>query len=593
VDVDWQTPPDAGVNASLTLCSSDPATPLFSQLGGTPDPGGNWLNPFGGFSNGQFDPANSAVGLYQYVVNATSLCPSDTAQVLTNVVAAPVGGVTTTLDFCSVDPITDLFPLIVGTPDAGGAWTDPLGNPFTGILDPAVDPSGAYTYTLTGISPCIDISTTVNVSIVILPDAGADGLLSICEDEPALPLLTVLGGTPLTTGIWLDASGNLFSGTFDPVVDPTGVYTYVVPGSLICPSDTSIVSVTVDTLPFAGTNAALALCANEPQNNLFPLIAPADLGGAWSLNGGAQPGTIDPSQDVSGDYLYILAGTGACASRTDTAIVETVISPLPIVLFSADTLESCSPLQVQFINQTSPLFLTGSCSWDFGDGSTNSSCGPVSNTYQNPGSYDVSLVVTTDAGCIDSLVQPGLIKTYPPPSADFVMGPNPTSVESQQVTLEAIDPIATQWNWSVPTLGDTSGTPYLQYTFDSYFGDEYEICLNVRDQFGCQDLQCQTLLVNGPLWVYVPNAFTPNGDGINDSFFPVIDGDDGEIHDFRIFDRWGNPVFESGDKNIVWLGSKDNSGDVLPQGVYVWRLVTRGWGQAENKEYMGHVTLIR
>lgn len=593
VDVDVQIPPDAGTNGAVTFCSTDPSASLFNSIGGSPQAGGNWLDPFGGFSTGQFNPQFSPIGIYQYIVPGSSFCSADTAEVLASVVTAPVGGTLTNLDFCSTDPITDLFPLISGFPNAGGTWSDPLGNAFSGLLDPSVGLSGAYIYTLIGSAPCADVLTTVNVSIQQLPDAGVDGSLSMCEDEPVIDLFTLLGGTPLATGFWLDPAGNPFSGQFDPAVNANGDYTYIVPGTVICPSDTSTVSMVVDILPVAGADAVLAVCEDATTTDLFTLLGAADPGGTWTVSGNAFSGTVNPAVDSTGVYVYQVAGTGACATRIDEAQVDVTISPLPIVQFTVDSVESCTPFPVNFTNLTDPFFLDGTCSWDFGDGGSSSDCASTTNTYQNPGTYDVGLTITTAAGCTDTQVQTSLITAYPPPTASFAMGPNPTSVEDQQITFGATDPLAVDWTWTIPTLGQVTGTSVVEHTFDSFFGEEFEICLEVSDQFGCLDTECQTLLINGPLWVYVPNAFTPNGDGINDAFFPVIDGDDGEIHDFVVYDRWGTPVFESSDKTIPWLGSKNNSGDLLPIGVYVWRLVTRGWGQTETKEYFGHVSLIR
>jgi len=116
--------------------------------------------------------------------------------------------------------------------------------------------------------------------------------------------------------------------------------------------------------------------------------------------------------------------------------------------------------------------------------------------------------------------------------------------------------------------------------------------LTVEDQYGCSAFSCDELVVVDPL-IFVPNAFTADGDGINDGFLPVIVDADPAVHELYIFDRWGGLVFESFDPATPWFGARDNSGELLPEGVYVWRLITKGIGDVERKEYLGHVTLLR
>ena len=94
--------------------------------------------------------------------------------------------------------------------------------------------------------------------------------------------------------------------------------------------------------------------------------------------------------------------------------------------------------------------------------------------------------------------------------------------------------------------------------------------------------------------MYVPNAFTPgNGDGLNDVFqiFLPPTGVDFETFKLAIYDRWGTKVYETNDVNKSWNGSKNNSGNILKQDIYVWKI---SFKDVKRKEYqkVGNVTLL-
>ena len=93
--------------------------------------------------------------------------------------------------------------------------------------------------------------------------------------------------------------------------------------------------------------------------------------------------------------------------------------------------------------------------------------------------------------------------------------------------------------------------------------------------------------------VYIPNTFTPNGDGKNDLFGPEFIGDP-VFFDFLIFDRWGHVIFETHDKNVKWNGTfKNQDKEPIKQDVYVYKLVI-GFGGSIGKFYenTGIVTVI-
>jgi gliding motility-associated-like protein len=148
---------------------------------------------------------------------------------------------------------------------------------------------------------------------------------------------------------------------------------------------------------------------------------------------------------------------------------------------------------------------------------------------------------------------------------------------------------ATAWLWDFAGLGSsTSQDP--SFTFPQAEEGHYEVCLTASSAPSCADSACAVISVLMGPTVFVPNTFTPDGDGMNDDFGPSVLGVTGYL--FSIYDRWGHGLFESTDPGNRWNGSFA-SGDPAPQGVYVWKLLADDPYGTERIERTGHVTLLR
>lgn len=324
--------PIAGLNGSTIICSTSAAVNLFNILGGTPDTGGTWT-PTLTSTTGVFDPAVDIAGVYTYTVAPTAPCTtSATATVTVTIQQAPNPGTNATAQYCTTDPVIDLFTLLGGTPDTGGIWTPTLTS-NSGVFNPTVDTSGAYTYTIPATGACPSVQSVVTVTVSPQPFAGNDTTIELCTNDTAINLFTVLGGTPDAGGTW---SPSLTSGPglFNPAIETSGstIFTYTVPALGTCPADTATVTVNLNVLPNAGTNATISVCGDNAVFDLFTLLGGTpNTGGTWSgpsnvVNG--QQGTFDPAFNISGDYIYTSAGSGACEDISATVTV-TVVNPTP------------------------------------------------------------------------------------------------------------------------------------------------------------------------------------------------------------------------------------------------------------------------
>ncbi|MEZ4738786.1 MAG: hypothetical protein R2818_05370 [Flavobacteriales bacterium] len=194
--------PDAGIGQSTSLCSDAGTIDLFDLLSGSPDAGGVWTNSAGVVIPSTFDPASSAGGDFTYSLEGSDDCPGDEALVTIAVSIAPRPGNPGSLELCVSSAPISLFDGLTGTLDAGGVWTGPDGQAHATIINPATDGPGDYTYTVAGVPPCANASSTVTVFISPLPDAGVDGSASLCSSADPVNLFGLLGGAPQADGVW-------------------------------------------------------------------------------------------------------------------------------------------------------------------------------------------------------------------------------------------------------------------------------------------------------------------------------------------------------------------------------------------------------
>lgn len=248
--------------------------------------------------------------------------------------------------------------------------------------------------------------------------------------------------------------------------------------------------------------------------------------------------------------------------------------------FIADPIEGCFPLEVNFTNTSinSNTFV-----WDFGDESGSIEKNTV-HTYNSPGIYTVTLIAYVDSLCGFNDTTQATITIYGYPEADFTFSPNPTAVFTPTYfTDESFD--AAEWYWE---FGDgftsTEENPIHIYPIAGIF----EVCLTVTNEFGCESKICDTIIIEEISILDVPNAFSPNGDGVNDIFIPLNYGLSN--FEFKIYNRWGELIFISTDPVKGWNGIYNGVEQELD--VYVYVVSGKG---LDNVDYFkqGNFTLVR
>lgn len=591
-------PPLEFAPATLSVCDDEAPFSLVDHLNTVPAGvaipiTGTWTGPGGAPHSGIFDGASDQDGTYTYQLGENGLCESQgTIEVTTG--DHVDAGDDATLAYCSSTDPFDLFMVLSGDPHADGTWRMPDGTVFDGTLVPETMPTGVYTYLLEAALPCLNDTAFLTITIPQAVDAGADTSVAICRSEQVQPLFDLLGGTPDTGGTWSQPGGLSFNGTVDPATAASGTYTYTVPTDLPCPTMTALMEVHFEPVPYSGTDGSIVLCANDPQLALIGVLGDGpDTDGHWiDPLDSAHSGTLDPSLEVSGKYIYVTIGSGVCGHLSDTSLVNVLINTLPKIEFSVEPDSGCHPLEVVLTNITDPMYVGGGCIWTLGDGSaTVENCNAIMHTYEEPGWYHVKLRMTTPQGCTDELVKPGAVLVQPAPQAMFIWTPEVGTPDQSNLTFTAIDPYAATFQWSFPGREELPTGRQVQHFFPHALSAEYEVCLSVQDRYGCADSLCQLVPVEVPS-SFIPIAFTPNGDGVNDKLLVHGTGFKGEGFLFQAYDRWGHLVYETTNAGVEWDG-QHRKGGMLPTGTYVWVMKAVPIGSAEELELNGYVNLLR
>jgi gliding motility-associated-like protein len=499
-----------------------------------------------------------------------------------------LAGGDTTLNFCTTDPVIDLFAQIPGLPDVGGTWYDGALNPVSNMFDPSTQSSDVFAYVV-GVGGCSDSSfTTVNVAIPFTLGLSTDTL--ICENGTANLSASPSGGLG---GPYLETWNSGLVGSAPHMVSPAvnSCYTLFVTDAFGCVSQSDSICVTLNpplTVTVTGTDS---ICPGEPVT--YNAVAAGGDGGPYSFTWDNGTATAQLNDNPSMSTTYCVTVSDGCETTPAIACDSVVANPEPNVLFSSDINSGCYPINVNFTNDTDPALISG-VFWDFGNGGTTASTGTVSAAYPNPICYDVTLTVTSAAGCVGTLTQADMICPDDYPTASFSINPNPTDLNQTlvQMTNSSADATTYSWDFGAMTLPATSTLTDPTAEFPNINPGTYPITLTAFNDAGCFHDTTLNLVINGIFTLYAPNAFSPNEDGINDVF--KIEGDmiDPTYFEFMIFDRWGQLIWSTDDFNDSWDG-RSSSGVLVPLDVYVWRIKAKDLYKGEKHEFKGHLTILK
>jgi gliding motility-associated-like protein len=321
---------------------------------------------------------------------------------------------------------------------------------------------------------------------------------------------------------------------------------------------------------------------------------------------GAGPGSIVEWEwdfaDASGaqtpnpEHLFLTPGTFPVSLKvtdtngcSDLKFRDLLYYPIPeLIIVAPSEVVACEPAPITFNNLSAPINEEYAVVWDFGDGNTGTGLSPT-HIYTEEGIYTVTVSITSPLGCFTDTTFLNLVEILPSPMAGFTYTPEKLSNFSPTANFIDQSVNAVGWFWDFSGLGFSSmANPVFTFP-DTGLQVVTQI---VTHPSGCQDTAVQTLDVEPIVLYHLPNAFTPNGDGINDVFRGEGEMDGARDFLFQIWNRYGELIFEARDPYESWNGRKFNTGAPSPAGVYV---VTVSYRTPRNQpvQVNGYAVLIQ
>jgi gliding motility-associated-like protein len=293
-------------------------------------------------------------------------------------------------------------------------------------------------------------------------------------------------------------------------------------------------------------------------------------------------------------HNYTSPGTyGVSLEITVNGCSFSVTKPDLINIFSAPVLEIISSIEpkcgfsaVDFdVNDSASAYTALTWSWSFGDGNTSSDK-VTSNNYLQEGFFNVSVTAGFKNGnIVCPVTYTDIVEIIIPPlvTADFTSNVNAEYSSVPVVFIDQSSSYAVDWQWYFAD-GDTAAGKVTSHSFG--LPGTYDVMLIAYSELGCPDTAIkQILILEG---IFVPNVFSPNGDGVNDFFY--VKNTDVENLKIEIFNRWGTKIWGSEGRNSRWDG-RSYAGDPVPEGTYYF--IIEAITSYKDLSTKGTVTLVR
>jgi hypothetical protein len=425
---------------------------------------------------------------------------------------------------------------------------------------------GNHTVTLvtsgSGNSNCAGTSVTKTVFVADKPIAAMKAVV-ICERQ-SIQLQDSsysLDGLAIAS-CWWDLGNGQFSNQCNPTV------TYNTPGPKIikhvvynargCKSDTLVITINVADKPLVRFGFSAPICNDSSIQFRDSSIVGAGNINQW--NWIYNNATFSSAQNPTGYFPFGNVQVGLSVTSNLGCFSDTVYKPFrlirnPRVEMQFNDTCKFSPVRFTANETAAPIGIT-TWQWYFGDSQTGLGM-PTTHTYTSNGQYTVTLYVTSIEGCKDTVVN--RINIY---GTDAFAGEDVIAAAGQPIQLQATGGISYEWIAPNDGLSATNiPNPIATNTTDR------EYILKAFTPGGCESYDTiQITIYKGPE-VYFPNAFTPNGDGLNETVKPFLVGVT-KFNYYAIYNRYGQKLFYSPSPNKPWDGRF--RGQKQPIGTYIW-----------------------
>ena len=351
-------------------------------------------------------------------------------------------------------------------------------------------------------------------------------------------------------------------------------------GDLFTIRDTTLIKVQVPDIDAISSTGNNNICPNDNatlsvnfQN--YPQIHPEHY--SWSSGDTTATPVVSPSETTT--YLVTVTFDNGCQKFDSVKVLVTELE-LPTIS-GIDTICQGKSTTLTATHPTSNQF-----HWSSGQNTSSITVSPQVTT-----TYTVTATMIGNCQVTDELT----VTVLPLPLPSFMASPTEIFVENGVGTVTCTNLTAGDnhlvWNFGDVFSNVNIAEDVEEITHDYTHSGYYTITLTATDTFGCVDSMKTRVSVEVPYFFYIPNAFSPDGDGINETFAPQGQGVDPDHYQMQIFDRSGMLIFSTQNPYDYWDG-RNKYGQMCPEGVYIYliRLINLN---ADDKEYTGSVTLVR
>ncbi len=564
------------VNISITASNSTICAGQSTELTASGGSNYTWINTATlSASTGAIVTATPTLSTTYTVQDNTAGC-INTADITIQVNNIPFTNPSYNNPLCEGDQLT----LFSNTTSGTASWTGPNGF-SSSLMSPSISniaqsQAGTYTLTLTENNCSATFTLPVSIDTPTIPTINAAG--PFCSGDAPIDL-----NASAEPGIW-NGPGitNTNTGMFDPSIANIGNNNIVFQSNSYCTAPANAILV-INSNGDASISPIGNLCETTPPFALQTVTA----GGIWSGNGVSNLGIVSPGILGPGNYQATYTLTSGCGA---TETLNFIVHPTPQPTMSVSESAVCIPAEVE-LNATNALD-NWQCEWWVDGVLIGTDCNNQSFSVEETNCQDVQLLVTDGMGCSGSSTEINMFCGQWPPLAAFAVDPEQPFATDDQVNYIDLSTGSTQIEWEIEGL--VFNTPEVAYPINGTEGT-LQSCLTAINSIGCENKVCRIINIMDDYGVYVPTAFTPNEDGFNDGFGPVLynlKGDDLN-YSFSIFSRDGERVFHSENPKQKWHGNKDGGDIYVLQDSYVWVLELNMPGEEEQKVFRGDVKILR
>lgn len=482
--------------------------------------------------------------------------------------AVPVNNVVIVLT-ATGSPVAEVFTF---TTNMGNPTITANGSCFSTVAGNVIT-SGASAGTAGGGGIFTITRPAAYTSLTISGPGGSSGsLFALCSSSVA-PSATAINDT-ICQGDSLFISGayRKSAGVFiDSLTSSIGVDSVVTH------------NLSIESTPNFNITGASSICLNKAVTFNSTQSGNAGLSNfSWDFGDGNTAtqtgGSISHTYTSPGPKTILVSTTSSRGCNYDTTWTFNVLDIEPAD-FVADSVCEGLPTSITGLSNAANF-----ANWQYLVEGANYSGSNCSHTFTSAGIKSVRLIVVNNVGCSDTITKNVIV--YPKPIIDFGFTPTILSASNAQACFTNNSSGATSYSWDFGFATSNLFEPCADFPPTVGF---FPVKLVGENAFGCKDSLTRLIEYRDIPLVYVPNSFTPNEDGLNDEFTPIVRGV--ESYSFSVFNRWGELLFETKEIGKGWNG-KFNSSEYVMNGIYIYyvRVILP---DNSTQEFRGHVQVLR